>query len=200
MGNRPLPRRVVCASANAGKVREMAALLDGLMVLEPRPSSVPEIAEDAGTLEGNARLKAHAIAAATGLPALSDDTGLFVDALGGDPGVDTAFFAGPRATAAENRALLLDRMRGARVRTARFRTVVVIAWPDGADIVIDGVCEGAIAESERGDHGFGYDPVFVPADGDGRTFAEMDETEKNSMSHRGRALAALAARAAGPST
>jgi XTP/dITP diphosphohydrolase len=178
----------------------MAALLDGLIVLEPRPTSVPEIAEVAGTLEGNARLKAHAIAAATGMPALSDDTGLFVDALGGEPGVDTAYFAGPNATAEENRALLLERLRDAPHRTARFRTVVVVAWPDGGDVIVEGVCEGAIADSERGGRGFGYDPVFIPADGDGRTFAEMGEAEKNSMSHRGRALAALAELAARPST
>lgn len=190
---------MVCATANEGKVREMAALLEGLIVLEPRPASVPEIAEVAGTLEGNARLKAHAIAAATGMPALSDDTGLFVDALGGEPGVDTAYFAGPHATAAENRALLLERMRGMSRRTARFRTVVVVAWPDGGDVIVEGVCEGAIADSERGGRGFGYDPVFIPADGDGRTFAEMGEAEKNSMSHRGRALAALAELAARPS-
>ena len=190
---------MVCATANEGKVREMAALLEGLIVLEPRPDSVPEIAEVAGTLEGNARLKAHAIAAATGMPALSDDTGLFVDALGGEPGVDTAYFAGPHATAAENRALLLERMRGMSRRTARFRTVVVVAWPDGGDVIVEGVCEGAIADSERGGRGFGYDPVFIPADGDGRTFAEMGEAEKNSMSHRGRALAALAELAARPS-
>ena len=190
---------MVCATANEGKVREMAALLEGLIVLEPRPASVPEIAEVAGTLEGNARLKAHAIAAATGMPALSDDTGLFVDALGGEPGVDTAYFAGPHATAAENRALLLERMRGMSRRTARFRTVVVVAWPDGGDVIVEGVCEGAIADSERGGRGFGYDPVFIPADGDGRTFAEMGEAEKNSMSHRGHALAALAELAARPS-
>ena len=190
---------MVCATANEGKVREMAALLEGLIVLEPRPASVPEIAEVAGTLEGNARLKAHAIAAATGMPALSDDTGLFVDALDGEPGVDTAYFAGPHATAAENRALLLERMRGMSRRTARFRTVVVVAWPDGGDVIVEGVCEGAIADSERGGRGFGYDPVFIPADGDGRTFAEMGEAEKNSMSHRGRALAALAELAARPS-
>lgn len=193
MGGPPLPSRVVCASANPHKVREMAALLDGLMALEPRPPAVPEIVEDAGTLEGNARLKAHAIAAASGMPALSDDTGLFVDALGGQPGVDTAYFAGPDASADDNRALLLDRLLGVADRSARFRTVVVIAWPDGREVVVEGVCEGFIAERESGERGFGYDPVFVPRDGDGRTFAEMSEAEKNSLSHRSRALAALAA-------
>ncbi|MFM7045139.1 MAG: RdgB/HAM1 family non-canonical purine NTP pyrophosphatase [Ilumatobacteraceae bacterium] len=192
-GGSPLPATVVCASANPHKVREMSALLDGLMALEPRPPAVPEIVEDAGTLEGNARLKAHAIAAASGRPALSDDTGLFVDALGGQPGVDTAYYAGPHASADDNRALLLDRLRGVADRSARFRTVVVIAWPDGREVVVEGVCEGFIAERESGERGFGYDPVFVPRDGDGRTFAEMSEAEKNSLSHRSRAFAALAA-------
>ncbi|MFM7253064.1 MAG: RdgB/HAM1 family non-canonical purine NTP pyrophosphatase [Ilumatobacteraceae bacterium] len=192
-GGSPLPATVVCASANPHKVREMSALLDGLMALEPRPPAVPEIVEDAGTLEGNARLKAHAIAAASGMPALSDDTGLFVDALGGQPGVDTAYYAGPHASADDNRALLLDRLRGVADRSARFRTVVVIAWPDGREVVVEGVCEGFIAERESGERGFGYDPVFVPRDGDGRTFAEMSEAEKNSLSHRSRAFAALAA-------
>jgi XTP/dITP diphosphohydrolase len=183
---------VVCASANPHKVQEMAALLHGLMEMAPRPASVPEVVEDAGTLEGNARLKAHAIAAATGHPALSDDTGLFVDALGGEPGVDTAYFAGPNATAEENRALLLERLDGGAARTARFRTVVVIAWPDGHDLLVEGVCEGTIAAAERGARGFGYDPLFIPASGDGRTFAEMTDIEKNTLSHRSLAFAALA--------
>ena len=186
-----LPARVVCASANPHKVHEMSALLGGVVDMEPRPASMPDVVEDAGTLEGNARLKAHAVAAFTGTPALSDDTGLFVDALDGEPGVDTAYFAGPTATAARNRSLLLERMRGSRVRTARFRTVVVVAWPDGRELLVDGVCEGSIAAGERGGRGFGYDAVFIPADGDGRTFAEMSADEKNAMSHRSKAFAAL---------
>lgn len=192
MQQRYLPPRVVCASANPHKVEEMTALLHGVLEMAPRPASVPEVVEDAGTLEGNARLKARAIATATGEPALSDDTGLFVDALHGEPGVDTAYFAGPRATAEENRALLLDRLRGAVDRSARFRTVVVIAWPDGGELLVDGVCEGSIATEERGERGFGYDPLFIPACGDGRTFAEMSDTEKNTLSHRSLAFAALA--------
>ncbi|MFZ9629135.1 MAG: RdgB/HAM1 family non-canonical purine NTP pyrophosphatase [Ilumatobacteraceae bacterium] len=192
-----LPARVVCASANAHKVAEMSALLGGVTDMVPRPASMPDVVEDAGTLEGNARLKAVAVAAFAGMPALSDDTGLFVDALDGQPGVDTAYFAGPSATGGENRALLLERLRGAATRTARFRTVVVVAWPDGRELLVDGVCEGAIAPEERGDRGFGYDPVFIPADGDGRTFAEMSAAEKNAVSHRSRAFAALR-RHAGP--
>lgn len=186
-----LPARVVCASANAHKVDEMSALLGGVIDLLPRPASMPDVVEDAGTLEGNARLKAHAVAAFTGQPALSDDTGLFVDALDGLPGVETAYFAGPSATGEQNRALLIERMRGIGRRSARFRTVVVVAWPDGRELVVDGVCEGTISDDEVGERGFGYDPVFIPDDGDGRTFAQMSADEKNSMSHRSKAFAAL---------
>jgi XTP/dITP diphosphohydrolase len=183
--------RLVSASANPHKVAEIAALLAGLVDLVPRPADVPEVVEDAGTLEGNARLKATAICSATGCAAVSDDTGLFVDALDGGPGVDTAYYAGPTATYAQNRAKLLDALRGITDRRARFRTVVMVVRPDGSELVVEGVCEGTIAAEERGERGFGFDPLFVPADGDGRTFSEMSEAEKNSMSHRGRAFTAL---------
>lgn len=183
--------QLVSASANPHKVAEIAALLEGLVHLLPRPDGVPEVVEDAGSLEGNARLKASAICAATGLPAVSDDTGLFVDALDGMPGVDTAYYAGPNATYAENRAKLLSALHSVEDRRARFRTVVMVVRPDGTELAVEGVCEGRIADDERGERGFGFDPVFVPDDGDGRTFSEMSEAEKNSMSHRGRAFAAL---------
>lgn len=187
---RGLPR-LVCASANPDKVAEIAALLDGLVHLEPRPAGVPDVVEDAGTLEGNARLKASAICAASGAAAVADDTGLFVDALDGEPGVDTAYYAGPNATYAENRAKLLKALQPGMPRTARFRTVVMVVRPDGSELCVEGVCEGTIATDERGGRGFGFDPVFIPADGDGRTFSEMSDAEKHSMSHRGRAFAAL---------
>jgi XTP/dITP diphosphohydrolase len=185
--------RLVCASANPDKVAEIAQLLDGLVDLVPRPDSVPDVIEDADTLVGNARLKALAICEATGAPAVSDDTGLEVDHLGGAPGVWTARFAGEGATYADNRAKMLDLLDGvaAPARTARFRTVVMVRWPDGTELVCEGVCEGTIAEAERGARGFGYDPLFVPADGDGRTFAEMTDDEKHAVSHRGRAFRAL---------
>jgi len=186
--------RVVCASANPVKVREIEDLLVGVVELLPRPAHVPDVVEDADTLLGNARLKARALVAATGLPAVADDTGLEVDALGGAPGVRTARFAGDDASYADNRRHLLDALRevpGA-ARTARFRTVVVLASPDGHEIVAEGECRGTIAESERGDRGFGYDAVFVPGDGDGRTFAEMTIADKHAMSHRGRAFRHLA--------
>lgn len=185
--------RLVCASANPDKVAEIAQLLDGLVDLVPRPDSVPDVIEDADTLAGNARLKALAICEATGAPAVSDDTGLEVDHLGGAPGVWTARFAGEGATYADNRARMLRVLDGvtAAGRTARFRTVVMVRWPDGTELVCEGVCEGTIAEAERGARGFGYDPLFIPADGDGRTFAEMTDDEKHAVSHRGRAFRAL---------
>ncbi len=183
--------RLVCATANPHKVAEIGALLDGLVELLPRPSDVPDVVEDAGTLEGNARLKAQAICAATGLPAVSDDTGLFVDALDGAPGVDAAIYAGEGASYAENRSRLLRDLEGAPTRSARFVTVVMVVRPDGSELSVHGVCEGSIAEHERGERGFGYDPVFVPDEGGGRTFSEMSEAEKNAISHRGRAFAAL---------
>lgn len=190
--------RLVCASANPHKVAEIAAILDGVVELLPRPEGVPDVVEDAGTLEGNARLKAAAICAASGLPAVSDDTGLFVDALDGQPGVDTAYYAGPNATYAENRTKLLASMADAATRTARFRTVVMVVWPDGRELSVEGVCEGSIATEERGDRGFGYDPLFIAATGaDGatneRTFSQMSDDEKNVISHRGRAFQALVA-------
>ena len=187
--------RLVCASANPDKVAEIADLLRGVVDLLPRPESVGDIVEDADTLLDNARLKARAVCDATGLPAVADDTGLEVDALGGAPGVHTARFAGEHATYADNRAKMLESLRGvpAASRTARFCTVALVAYPDGSERFAEGVCEGVIAESERGARGFGYDAVFVPRGGDGRTFAEMEVDEKHALGHRGRAFRALAA-------
>jgi XTP/dITP diphosphohydrolase len=185
--------RLMCASANAHKVAEIASLLDGLVELSPRPPDVPDVVEDAGTLEGNARLKAAAVCTATGVAAVSDDTGLFVDSLGGAPGVDTAYYAGPEATYAENRAKLLQALEGETDRRAQFRTVVMVSYPDGSELLVEGICSGVIATEERGERGFGFDPLFIPDDGDGRTFSQMSEAEKNAISHRGRAFEALVA-------
>jgi XTP/dITP diphosphohydrolase len=187
---------LVCASANPDKVAEIAAILGDEVVLLPRPASVADVVEDALTLEGNARLKAEAIAASTGLPAIADDTGLEVDALEGRPGVWSARFAGEDATYADNVAKLLHELRGVATldRTARFRTVAIVAWPDGHEVVAEGTCDGLIAVEASGGRGFGYDPVFLPAGGDGRTFAEMTAEEKHAVSHRGRAFRALAAK------
>jgi XTP/dITP diphosphohydrolase len=186
-------RELVCATANPGKVAEIAGMLPVGWVLLPRPEGVGSIVEDAGTLVGNARLKARAIHAATGRAAVADDTGLEVAALGGAPGVDTAVYAGEGCTDAENRRKLLGALTSAGDRAARFVTVILVAWPDGSETVVQGVCDGRIAEAERGERGFGFDPLFVPDDGDGRTFAEMTAAEKNAVSHRGRAFRELAA-------
>jgi len=185
--------RLAVATANPGKVAEIEVLLAGVAELVPRPADVPEVVEDAGTLIGNARLKARAICAATGLPAVADDTGLEVAALGGEPGVETAYFAGPQATDADNRAKLLRELDGVTDRSAVFRTVALVAYPDGTELAVEGECRGTIATDERGVRGFGFDPVFVPDDGDGRTFAEMSEADKHAVSHRGRAFANLRA-------
>lgn len=186
--------QLVCASANPDKVAEIQDLLRGVVELLPRPESVGDIVEDADTLLGNARLKARAICDATGLAAVADDTGLEVDALDGAPGVHTARFAGEHATYADNRRKLLESLRevSSSARTARFRTVALVAFPDGGEVWAEGVCDGLIAESERGARGFGYDAVFVPREGDGRTFAEMSVHDKHALGHRGRAFRALA--------
>lgn len=184
--------RLVVASANPDKVAEIAAVLRDVELL-PRPASVGEVEEDGLTLEDNARLKARAILAATGEAAVADDTGLEVAALGGAPGVYSARYAGPGATYADNVAALLEALDGSADRAARFRTVAMACFPDGREVVAEGVVDGEIATVARGANGFGYDPVFVPAGAGGRTFAEMTADEKNALSHRGRAFRALAA-------
>jgi XTP/dITP diphosphohydrolase len=157
------------------------------------PNDVPDVVEDADTLEGNARLKAVAICEATGMPAVADDTGLEVHALGGAPGVYAARYAGEYATYADNRTKLLAELGDSDDRAAQFRTVALICWPDGRELAVDGVCPGQITRREQGERGFGYDAVFVPDDGDGRAFAEMTEAEKHELSHRGRAFRNLLA-------
>ncbi len=184
--------RVVCASANPHKVAEIMELMDGVVQLDPRPADLPDVEEDGDTLVANARLKAIAVNEATGLPALADDTGLEVFALGGAPGVRTARFAGEPPNDERNRAKMLQELDGVADRSARFRTVALLRFPDGREIVAEGVCEGSIAEAEMGERGFGYDPLFIASAGDGRTFAEMSMAEKHHFSHRGRAFRALA--------
>jgi XTP/dITP diphosphohydrolase len=188
--------RIVLASANPDKAQEIRAILGATVVLEPRPAYVGDVVEDGVTLADNARLKACALCDATGLAALADDTGLEVDALGGAPGVRAARYAGEHASYRENVAKLLGALDGVAdaARTARFRTVALLRFPDGRELIADGVVEGRIARLGSGTNGFGYDPVFVPDEGDGRTFAEMSAEEKHAISHRGRALRALAAR------
>ena len=182
--------RAVCASANPHKVAEIFDLMGGVIDLQPRPADLGDVVEDADTLVDNARLKAVAVCNATGLPALADDTGLEVDSLHGAPGVRTARFAGEQATDADNRAKMLRELSG-KTRSCRFRTVALLRFPDGREVIAEGVCEGSIAEAEIGERGFGYDPIFIARDGDGRTFAQMTVDEKHELSHRGKAFRAL---------
>ena len=185
--------RLVLASANPDKVSEITEVFGGLVDLDPRPEGLPDILEDGDTLEANARLKALAVCEATGRAAVADDTGLEVDALDGAPGVHSARFAGDDASYTDNLDRLLTELDGIPDgrRTARFKTVALVRYPDGREVMATGTVEGTIAGRPSGAAGFGYDPVFVPVEGDGRTFAEMGD-EKHSLSHRGRAFRTLA--------
>lgn len=189
----------VLATANAHKATEMRAVLEPLgFTLLDRPRDVDDVEETEDSLEGNALLKARALAHATQCPAVADDTGLFVDFLHGRPGVHSARYAGANATYAANVAKLLGELAGASgaERNATFRTVLAVVYPDDSAFWVEGVLPGRIGEEPRGDGGFGYDPVFIPRDGDGRTLAELSGEDKNSLSHRGRALRALVERLA----
>ena len=181
---------LVLATRNPGKVAELAAKLERLPVQLISAADVPEapdVEEDADTLRGNAQKKARALYEHTDRPSLADDTGLEVDALDGAPGVYSARYAGTDATDQGNRIKLLRALNGVSERAARFRTVLAFADGNGVRF-FEGLCEGVITTEEHGTEGFGYDAVFRPAEGDGRTFAEMTKGEKNRISHRGRAL------------
>ncbi len=181
----------VCASANPDKVAEIQALLVGIVDLLPRPAAVPDVVEDADTLVGNARLKAVAIVEATGFPAIADDTGLEVAALGGAPGVYTARYAGEGCSYADNRNKMLRELSGVEDRSAAFKTVALAVWPDGTEVAFEGVCPGTITTEDRGSGGFGYDAIFAPNEGNGLTFSEMGPDAKHAISHRGRAFRGL---------
>jgi XTP/dITP diphosphohydrolase len=192
-------RRLVLASANPDKAAEIADILGEVsgLILVPRPASVPDVVEDGATLVDNARLKAVAIVEATGEPAVADDTGLEVGALNGAPGVYSARFAGEDATYADNVDKLIRELAAAGAvepsqRSARFRTVALVAFPGGDELVAEGEVIGSIATEPAGKGGFGYDPLFIPEGGGGRTFAQMSPAEKHGLSHRGRAFRALA--------
>jgi XTP/dITP diphosphohydrolase len=185
----------VLATANPHKAEEMRDVLAPLGVeLLARPTDVPDVEETESTLEGNALLKARALSAATGRPAIADDTGLFINALDGRPGVWSARYAGEHATYADNVDKALRELADVpdEERRARFRTVIAVAYPDGSSWWVEGTLAGVMVRAPRGEHGFGYDPIFVPDDGDGRTLAEFSAEEKNALSHRGRALRAFA--------
>ena len=192
-------RKFVSATGNPDKLQEIVAILGDEIELLPRPEGVAEPEENAATLEGNARIKAVCVVEASGLPAIADDTGLEVDAIGGEPGVRSARFAGENATYEDNVALLLERLQGvaAKARTARFKTIALARWPDGKEVIAEGIVEGSIATTPRGNNGFGYDPIFIPADSNDRTLAQMTTTEKNAISARGRAFRELRSKCAG---
>ncbi len=194
--------RLVTATANPAKVAEIEAIFGRSLYVEllPRPADVPEIVEDADSLVENARLKSRALCAATGIAAVADDTGLFVDALDGAPGVHSARYSGEAASAETNCAKLLAELDRLEVhspeeRSASFRTIAMVSFPDGTDVWAEGVIEGTIVAAARGTNGFGYDPLFAPDDSSvppGTTFGELDAQTKNRISHRARAFVALA--------
>jgi XTP/dITP diphosphohydrolase len=183
--------RLVLATRNDHKVREVERLLDGVTV-EPLPAHVTLPPEDGDTFAENALGKARAAAAALRRPAIADDSGIESAALGGAPGIYSARFAGPDATDADNLAKLrADAPAGSALR---YVCVVAYATPDGEARTFTGTCEGTLAAAARGSGGFGYDPAFLPDDvGDGRTMAELSDAEKDAISHRGRAVRALLA-------
>jgi len=185
---------ILLATNNPHKAEELAAILagsDGLRVLTLREldRTVPEPVEDGASLEANAYIKAHEIHTATGLPVIADDTGLEVAALGGAPGIISARYAGEDASYADNCRRLLAELEGAGDRSARFRTVICYV-DQYRTLFAEGSVDGEIMRQARGEGGFGYDPLFLPA-GSERTFAEMSAAEKNRISHRGRALVQL---------
>ena len=184
---------LVLATRNVGKTREIREFLGDFPVEIKNLDDfgrIPSVEEDGTTFDENAYKKASFTAKILGLPALADDSGLEVDALGGAPGVHSARYAGPSASDAENNAKLLRKMEGKTNRTAAFTCVISIAVPSGAALTYEARCEGLIAEAPAGKNGFGYDPVFYypPLN---RTFAQISAEEKNRVSHRGKALAEL---------
>ena len=186
--------RLVLATHNEHKVEEISGILSGLdveIVSFRDIEGLPDVVEDGVTLDENAAKKAVEVAAATGLPALADDTGLEVEALNGAPGVYSARYAGPECDYDANNTKLLRELAGVKApaRRAAFRCVVALATPDGLVGTVEGKTSGVIIEERRGGAGFGYDPLFLP-DGHDRTYAEMDAAEKNAISHRGRAVRA----------
>jgi len=191
--------KLVLASHNAGKLREIRSLFQGLVetVQSAADFDLPEPAETEDTFEGNARIKAHFAARETGLPALSDDSGLAVDALGGAPGVYTADWAETPNGRDFELAMRkvhgkLEAAKAPQPRSAQFICVLCLAWPDGRDQIWRGEVPGRITWPMRGDLGFGFDPVFIP-DGEVQTFGEMDPARKHQMSHRANAFAKLMA-------
>ncbi len=188
--NDQLENIFVVATRNKGKTREMAALLEGHPVTVRNLDDfgpIPEIEEDLDTFDGNAYKKASTTARILGFPAIADDSGLVVDALGGAPGVMSARYAGENATDLENLEKVLLQMEGKENRKAFFQCVISVAVPRGAALTYEGTCEGRITDKPAGENGFGYDPIFFCPEY-GKTFARLTMEEKNRVSHRGKAL------------
>lgn len=187
------PDEIFLASGNPHKIEELKQILNPMGIKLKSTLDFPEVnqvVEDQPALEGNALKKARHWFKVTGLPSLSDDTGLEVDALGGKPGVHSARYAGEKATYEENTQKLLSELEGKSDRSAQFRTVIAFIDQSGKEHFFEGVCRGGILKEKRGEKGFGYDPVFVP-DGYEQTFAELSSEEKNRISHRGKAMQAF---------
>ena len=191
-----LPPRIAIASRNPHKLREIARICAewpvAWLTIENHDGPWPDVEEPFDTYLENALVKARSVAEALGEPALADDSGIEVDALGGKPGPRSARFAGDGATDEQNLQAMMQALAGIPVsgRSARYRCVAAIAWPDGRAIHADGICEGVLAGKRRGAGGFGYDPIFVPAGWD-ETMAELPAEQKDRIGHRGRALRAL---------
>jgi XTP/dITP diphosphohydrolase len=192
-----LPPRIALATHNPHKLRELGRICaawptDWVSVENHDPSVFPDVEESGATYLDNARLKAEAVAAALSLPALADDSGIEVDALGGAPGPRSARYAGEHASDEENLRAMIQAIRGipASGRSARYRCVAALAWPDGRFEHVEGTCEGTLRTSPAGAGGFGYDPIFEPVGRDA-TMAELTDEEKDRISHRGRAFRAL---------
>ncbi|HEX2069489.1 MAG TPA: RdgB/HAM1 family non-canonical purine NTP pyrophosphatase [Actinomycetota bacterium] len=192
----PFPSRLVIATRNPGKVREILEICNGWPVewVTYETASWPDVEETGEGYLENALLKARTAADAVGTSSLADDSGIEVDALGGDPGPRSARFAGEQASDEENLRLLIDRIQavGEDQRSARYRCIAACAWPDGGDLWAEETCEGKLIVEPRGTGGFGYDPIFVP-DGYERTMAELTSEEKHLISHRGKAFRRLKA-------
>jgi len=191
-----VPQRIAIASRNAHKLREIGRICADWPVewltVETHDAPWPDVEETGDTYLDNALLKARAVADALGVPALADDSGIEVDALGGRPGPRSARFSGSDATDERNLQALMQAVAGIPKggRSARYRCVSVIAWPEGEALHAEGVCEGALVGKRRGQRGFGYDPIFVPA-GWEEAMAELSDEQKDRISHRGRAFRAL---------
>jgi XTP/dITP diphosphohydrolase len=192
-----LPARIALATRNAHKLRELRRIcadwpVEWVSVENHDPNAFPDVEETGETYLDNAALKARAVADALGMPAMADDSGIEVDALGGKPGPRSARYAGEDASDEQNLAALIQAIRGipASGLTARYRCVAALAMPGGRLVHTDGICEGTLRTRPSGNRGFGYDPIFVPVGRD-RTMAELADEEKDRISHRGRAFRAL---------